>query len=290
MGDAPGEKADLSSFTNDSAMMIAYERALETARGDDALFSDPLAAALAGEKGQSLSVQFGEGCAMFELSGWPDFHRQWTAVRTKYIDDAVAKYSASLKQCANLGAGCDTRPYRLASYAAFKDRYFEADMAVINANKAKMLELLGDEVRAPHCGPAHVVDIDFLDTERTLATALPAPFDVKEPTLFLAEGLIMYLGAEGKIKLLRDVSTVAAPGSVFILQFSDPSESALAKAHPETMAGGLTTQEAVEHLTTLGWKDLVFAKFGDETLNFGRFPTDKFKPCAGFSFVIATKV
>ena len=30
--------SDLSSFTNDSAMMIAYERGLETKRGEDAFF------------------------------------------------------------------------------------------------------------------------------------------------------------------------------------------------------------------------------------------------------------
>ena len=33
----------VDNFTNDSAMMIAYERALETAQGDAALFHDPLA-------------------------------------------------------------------------------------------------------------------------------------------------------------------------------------------------------------------------------------------------------
>lgn len=68
--------SDLSSFTNDSAMMIAYERGLETKR-DDALFRDPFAIALAGEKGEELSVAFGRNCHYFKYQGWPEFHRTW---------------------------------------------------------------------------------------------------------------------------------------------------------------------------------------------------------------------
>jgi O-methyltransferase involved in polyketide biosynthesis len=47
-------KDGVDSFTNDSAMMIAYERSLESQRSN-ALFTDPFAAALAGSKGESLS-------------------------------------------------------------------------------------------------------------------------------------------------------------------------------------------------------------------------------------------
>ena len=55
----------------------------------------------------------------------------------------------------------------------------------------------------------HRVDLDFKDEERTLATELRSEgsaFDAAAPALFIAEGLIMYLGALGKIKLLKDVS------------------------------------------------------------------------------------
>ena len=51
---------NISSFTNDSAMMIAYERHLETLRGENALFQDPFASALSGDKGESLSNEFGK--------------------------------------------------------------------------------------------------------------------------------------------------------------------------------------------------------------------------------------
>ena len=72
---AAEESASVDNFTNDSAMMIAWERHLETKRGAEALFSDPFAEALAGVKGEALSEGFGGMCKIFELEGWPEFHK-----------------------------------------------------------------------------------------------------------------------------------------------------------------------------------------------------------------------
>ena len=48
----------VGNFVNDSALMIAHERALESKR-DDALFVDPLAEALSGgDKGKELSREY----------------------------------------------------------------------------------------------------------------------------------------------------------------------------------------------------------------------------------------
>ena len=44
--------------------------------------------------------------------------------------------------------------------------------------------------------------------------------------------LIMYLGAKGKLKLIKDVSAAAAPGSALILNFMDGSESEVASWAP----------------------------------------------------------
>jgi methyltransferase (TIGR00027 family) len=278
----------MDNFTNDSAMMIAHERALESLR-DDSLFQDPFAKALAGRKGGGLSETFGQNCTAFELPDWPEFHKMWTAVRTKFIDDHVTSFAASGKfqQLVNLGAGMDTRAYRLECYKAFTGGCFEVDMEVINANKAAVFK---DYLGGPtsHC-PVNNICLDFLHQEMTLATELIEPFDISKPTVFVSEGLVMYLGAEGKLKLLRDVSAVAAPGSSFILQFMDPSESEAAKTNPAACAAGLSADEAVSTLSGLGWGEFQISKFGDQSLNFGRYPTDKFEPCASFSFLICVK-
>ena len=48
MASSSSEPIDIASFTSDSSMMIAYERALESARGEEegALFVDPYAKTL----------------------------------------------------------------------------------------------------------------------------------------------------------------------------------------------------------------------------------------------------
>lgn len=283
----------VDNFTNDSAMMIAYERALETAQGDAALFHDPLAKALAGSKGEGLSTNFEAMSAVFEFQGWGEFHKTWVAIRTRFIDDSIAQHAATggFAQLVNLGAGMDTRPYRLMSYTAFANGAFDVDMAVVNEGKSRIFgELLG--APEPHC-PVTTVDLDFLDAEKTLATELGKPgstprFDANAPTLFVSEGLIMYLGAVGKVKLLADVSAVAAPGSVLVLQFMDASQSAAAKENPAALEHALSVEEATRELTRHGWTDLQFSMFGDEKLSFGRYP-ERFKPSASFSFCVCKK-
>uniref|UniRef100_A0A7S4QLU3 Uncharacterized protein n=1 Tax=Alexandrium monilatum TaxID=311494 RepID=A0A7S4QLU3_9DINO len=276
----------MENFVNDSAKMIAYERALESGR-PDALFQDPFAKAMAGQKGEKLSEAFGANCSYFGLDGWPEFHKMWTAVRTRFIDDRIAEHAATgrFPQLVNLGAGLDTRAYRLECYKSFANGSFEVDMETVNAGKAKVFrDCLGEP--SPRCGQVHNVSLDFLDEERTLATelaALPA-FEAGRPTVFVSEGLIMYLGAVGKLKLIRDVSAVAAPGSVLILQYLDSSESETgAQDH------ALSAEEATRALTEHGWEQLAFSRFGDERLNFGRFPTERFKPTCAFSFVVCVK-
>mmetsp|Transcript_21569 Transcript_21569/g.60711 ORF Transcript_21569/g.60711 Transcript_21569/m.60711 type:complete len:288 (+) Transcript_21569:69-932(+) len=283
--------AVVDDFTNDSAMMIAWERALESKR-PSALFRDPLAAALAGSKGEDLSAKFEASCTMFEFPDWPEFHKTWVAVRTRFIDDRIAECAAAgrFSQLVNLGAGMDTRPYRLKCYGAFANGAFDVDMAVVNAGRAK---IFADMLGAPesHC-PVVTVDLDLLDTEKVLATELVrenSRFDATAPTVFVCEGLIMYLGAVGKVKLIADISAVAAPGSVLVLQFMDASQSAAARAHPAALENALSVEEATRELSRHGWRDLQFSMFGDEKLSYDRFPTDRFKPSPSFSFCVCTK-
>eukprot|EP00928_Gymnodinium_smaydae_P075538 TRINITY_DN5855_c1_g2_i1.p1 TRINITY_DN5855_c1_g2~~TRINITY_DN5855_c1_g2_i1.p1 ORF type:complete len:302 (-),score=62.91 TRINITY_DN5855_c1_g2_i1:484-1314(-) len=269
---------DFDNFTNDSAMMIAWERALESKRADR-LFDDPLAEKLAGTKGETLSEQFGVNmCKMFEFEDWPEFHKSWVAVRTRFIDDRIAEYAAqgNFLQLVNLGAGMDTRAYRMECYKTFSNGAFEVDMEVVNAGKSRIFSEFLDTPRS-HCKVVNV-DLDFLAEDKLPGTELGNPgvgFDATKPAIFVSEGLIMYLGAKGKRKFLEDVSNVAAPGSVLILQFLDASESAAAKAS--------------QILSAKGWIDFAFSKFGDDALNFGRFPRDRFAPSASFSFCTCGK-
>ena len=94
----------LISHVSDTAFMVAAFRAAESER-PDSLFRDPLASLLAGERGKEIVAK---------LPKW--FFGAWTiALRTVIIDDFIATaLQNGVDTVLNLGAGLDTRPYRMA--------------------------------------------------------------------------------------------------------------------------------------------------------------------------------
>ena len=286
---------EIGNFTNDSAMMIAYERALETSKGNAiALFQDPFAKFLQGPKGETLSNDFGEYAAAFGFTGWPEFHKTWTVVRTKFIDDQIEEYieggKDTLRQMINLGAGVDTRAYRLECYKKFTN-VFEVDMKAINEAKEKVFDLIMKnlEMTKQKCEQIATISLDFLDQEKNLTSELSnAGFSKNKPSIFLAEGLIMYLGA-GKTKFLTDVSNTAAPGSVLILNFMAYLNEEEGKEKDPTY---MCTKELVEILVKEGWDNnsIKINQFGDSILNYGKYPNDKYEESPYFSFLVCQKL
>jgi methyltransferase (TIGR00027 family) len=86
--------------TSESALLAAGWRAMESSR-PDALFHDSLAAGLAGERGLRIARTLPEGA--------------WVvAIRTVLIDAFIGSaISSGIDTVINLGAGMDTRPYRM---------------------------------------------------------------------------------------------------------------------------------------------------------------------------------
>jgi methyltransferase (TIGR00027 family) len=91
------------SDVSDTALWVAAFRALESAR-PDALFKDPLAAVLTGDRGRLIAKQM----PYPKMLGW------MMAVRTILIDRLIFEaLQAGVDTVINIGAGLDTRPYRL---------------------------------------------------------------------------------------------------------------------------------------------------------------------------------
>jgi methyltransferase (TIGR00027 family) len=90
---------------SDTAFWVAHYRAVETSR-KDAFFKDPLAGVLAGEKGAKIANEMSRS----RYTAWS------LVIRTVIIDAYIQKLVASgeIDAVLNLGAGLDTRPYRLA--------------------------------------------------------------------------------------------------------------------------------------------------------------------------------
>ena len=88
---------------SDTAFWIAHYRAAETERAD-ALFRDPFAGLLSGERGK----QIARGMPGTMMTAWA------VAVRTCLIDDYIRfALAQGVDMVLNLGAGLDTRPYRM---------------------------------------------------------------------------------------------------------------------------------------------------------------------------------
>ena len=285
---------EIGNFTNDSAMMIAYERALETAKGPTkALIHDPFAKYLQGPKGKILSEDFGEQASVpFGFSGWPDFHRTWTVVRTKFIDDTIHDMQndgIKLPQIVNLGAGLDTRPFRLKCYENF-ERCFDVDMEAINTIKEKVFHVImeKDPSCKPLCKALENVSMDLLDTDKNLCCELSKIGFLKDcPSIFVAEGLIMYLGS-GKERFLKEVSDSASPGSVFILNFMENADEETGRAMDSNY---MSKNDLIKVLKDEGWDDTSIAinRFGDSKLSYGLYPTDRFDKTCFFSFLVCRK-
>ena len=187
---------------SDTALWIAAYRARETER-PGGLFRDPLAGRLAGDKGRHLARRM-TGAAQFE---WMTVVR--TVVIDRYLDEAIA---AGVDTVVNLGAGLDTRPYRMALPSTLS--WVEVDMPRLVA--LKDAQLAGE---TPRCRLARIAaDLSVDDARRA---ALARSVAGARKAIVLTEGVLAYLPLEDVAKLADDVHAQPAIGS-WIVDFSAP--------------------------------------------------------------------
>ncbi len=118
---------DVIEDVSDTALWVAAYRAQETQR-PDAVFHDRFAARLAGEKGEKIAEKIGR----------TGFVAWMIVVRTCIIDAYIRELIAEgVDTVLNLGAGLDTRPYRLELSASL--RWIEVDYTnIIDRKEARL--------------------------------------------------------------------------------------------------------------------------------------------------------
>jgi methyltransferase (TIGR00027 family) len=160
---------------SDTAFLVAGFRALES-DPPQPLFRDPLAARLAGEHGKKILATVPK---TFGVSPW------LVAIRTVTIDDLITEaVGQGVDTVLNLGAGLDTRPYRMALPPEL--RWVEVDYPHVIALKE---ECLAGE--APSCRLDRV-SLDLVDHDarrKFLADAAAGAAKM----LVLTEGVTPYL-------------------------------------------------------------------------------------------------
>jgi methyltransferase (TIGR00027 family) len=194
----------------------------------------------------------------------PDWLRPGIEARTKFIDNHVmAAIAGGVRQIVICGAGLDDRALRFRTAGV---TFFEVDHPVTQADKAMRLRVLA----APEDGPA-LVECDF--QAASVAEALAARGHMSQaPTLFLCEGLLVYLDEHACHRLLADLAARAAAGSTLAASLathssSAPSAQVASEANARRRAGASepwrTILPADEHLAMLGAAGWVVASVAD---------------------------
>jgi methyltransferase (TIGR00027 family) len=125
--------------------------------------------------------------------------------RTRFFDDQVLDaLRAGVPQVVICGAGYDDRALRFRSPGV---RFFELDHPATQADKAARLRRMGADLAGVVLAPA-----DFRDDD-VAAVLASAGHDASRPTLFLCEGLLIYLESVVIQRLLAGLRSRAAEGS-----------------------------------------------------------------------------
>lgn len=239
----PNVAKDYNQFVPFTARMMAAMRARETDR-DDRLFNDPFAARLAGEEAfQRVDRQLAPR------------DQAYVSVRTRFFDDFLA--DSPVRQIVLLASGLDTRAYRF-SWAPGVEIY-ELDHPEVLAYKTDALKNT-----KPSC-KHHLIAADL--TQPWEEKLLSAGYSPTSPSVWLIEGLLMYLVEAQVHHLLESVSNLSSSGSRLGVDLINVKNLEY-EAFKGYFQFGTDTPEKL--LSRYGWQAEV-TQPGEEGANFGRF-------------------
>jgi methyltransferase (TIGR00027 family) len=203
---SPAMTEPLIRHVSDTAFLVAHHRAVESARAD-ALFEDPLAARLAGERGRTIA----SGLVGSAMTGWT------IAVRTRLIDEYIQQaVGRGIDTIVNLGAGLDTRPYRLELPASLT--WIEVDYPDVVAFKEDRLADVVPRCRLERIG----LDLALVPARRELLARLDARAGRAQ---ILTEGVVPYLDVAEAAALADDLRAMSHVES-WIVDYVSPESMA----------------------------------------------------------------
>ncbi|MGE0631853.1 MAG: class I SAM-dependent methyltransferase [Pseudobdellovibrionaceae bacterium] len=172
---------------SDTSFWVAYYRAKETERSD-ALFRDPFAKILIGEKGHKISESMPQ---VSRYTEWSVISR--TVIIDRFIEKAIQE---GVDTILNLGAGLDSRPYRMKLPSDLE--WIEADYPNIIRHKSELLKS-----ETPTCRLTRV-EIDLADDVKR-REFLKSVNQKARKVLVITEGVIPYLSPEEVTELGYDL-------------------------------------------------------------------------------------
>jgi methyltransferase (TIGR00027 family) len=180
------------------------------------------------------------------------------AARTRFVDAQVAgAIAAGCRQVVICGAGYDDRALRFRTSGV---RFVELDHPATQVDKAQVLGVLGAGEPGVTLAP-----VDFR-TDDVRVVLEQAGHRASERSLFIAEGLLVYLDRRTCERLLAALAERAAPGSVLAVSLAThadehDSTEVVAAANDRRRTGAAEPWQTIlpiaEHLALLtdaGWR------------------------------------
>jgi methyltransferase (TIGR00027 family) len=243
------------------SQIMAAKRAIETERSDR-LFIDSFASVLAGSElnllKQRLQDQDGSEIQKENL-----LKTRFVAVRTCFFDNFLISKNKQLNQIVILGAGMDTRAFRLEWTP--ETHLYEIDQADVIKRKNDLLTNA-----SPKCY-RHTIAVDL--SQSWSSELLKQGYKTNIPTLWLMEGLLMYLDELAVNNLLNTISALSLGRSwlgadLISVKSLELAMSSNGKVRKYWRFG---TDYPQQLFANYGWTTKIIQP-GDEEANFGRYP------------------
>ena len=149
------------------------------------------------------------------------------AARTAHFDTIIGRVIPEVDQFVLMGAGYDTRAYGHLAASG------EVDQAIVQGHKRAMLDAAG--ISSPNVS---FVPVDF-KMDNLFDNLAQSGFDASRRTLFLWEGVSLYLSDEQITGTLALIKKQVEPGSILIADF-------YADRFIQTMGKAKTNQKVLE--------------------------------------------
>ena len=240
------------SNVSDTALWVATFRGQESRR-DGAAFHDPLATVLAGERGRQIAHSMPRSA----LVAWS------VIVRTSAIDCLIHEaLGTGIAAVLNLGAGLDTRPYRMSLPAHL--RWIEVDFPHIVEFKDSALK-----EHEPMC---HVerVGLDLLDRPSRNELFARVGSQARK-TLVITEGVIPYFSNDDAAALARDLGSLPSFGN-WIMDFDNAGQRRMPRAWEKRLQAApflFQVADWFEFFKQFGWcaQKVITSAEQSETIN-----------------------
>jgi methyltransferase (TIGR00027 family) len=238
-----------------TARGVALVRAMEMTRPEsERISSDPYARHFANPL-MVLATRFSVATGISRLIG-VERMINFAMAREQYVHELIEREArGGLDQIVILGAGFDTRAYRAAGLAAIP--VFEVDHPVTQAAKREALRGVIEPM------PANVkfVSVDF-DVDDLGDRLRAEGYKETGRTLFVWQGVTMYLTPEGVDRTLAFIAAHAGSGSTLVFDYFDIAEGGnsgirfFTRAMGEAVTFGIPGPQIEAFLTSRGFVDV----------------------------------